>query len=95
MCCSFSEGVSEFIEAWQTPSSIRDCRADEAVGDEEIPKQVFVFKSQDCWENISEGFKIVHSSIFIHVHTSFMVFAAIIRLSSEGAFVGSLRCNKF
>ena len=35
--------MSEFIEAQKTPSSIRDCRgADEAVGDEEIPKQVFV-----------------------------------------------------
>ena len=29
------------------------------------------------------------------VHTSFKVSAAIIRLSSEGAFGGSLRCNKF
>ena len=73
MLCSFSEGVSEFIEAWQTPSSIRDCRADEAVGDEEIPKQVFVFKSQDCWENISESFKIVVQSLYMSTPLSWFL----------------------
>ena len=58
----------------------------------------FLFsKLKTAGKNISKSFKIVVLLfICLIVPTSFKVFAAIIRISSEkGAFGGSLRCNKF
>ena len=80
-----SEGVSEFIEARQTPSSIRDCRGQ--------MRQLGMKKSQNkfLFSNLKTAGKIFpkaskslsYNLYFVHVSTSSKVIFALVRISFE------------
>ena len=76
------------LKQGKLPHQLGIVGADEAVGDEEIPKQVFVFKPQDCWEYISESLQNPSSTNRILFISPLL--AKFLPPQSSG---GSLRCN--